>query len=284
MAKPSASRLKLSRRSAGLLMSPTMCCTQMWKSANARTHGDRDDRQHGDARERARRARCPRSTTRHRGDASAGARRRDRRARPENTPSAIGSAAISETSTPTVSGVAPRESASSENVRRVPLYAVCVRMVTRTTSASGIVTHLTSSHSRTIAPSETVVTLGSGTRRDSVIAAATPRSSKPRTPSSIARKTYERGPSSAAMRASIGGWLAKSAMNEPLPAMPKALSACGSCARLDAAQAAQRRDHRARRAQQARRCGIRAELTLAREPRDDDRGEDAEHVSGTPSR
>ena len=32
--------------------------------------------------------------------------------RPENTPSAIGSAAISETSTPTVSGVAPSESAS----------------------------------------------------------------------------------------------------------------------------------------------------------------------------
>ncbi len=32
MAKPSASQPKLSRRVSWVLISPTMCCTQMWKS------------------------------------------------------------------------------------------------------------------------------------------------------------------------------------------------------------------------------------------------------------
>ena len=47
-------------------------------------------------------------------------------------------------------------------------------------------------------------------------------------------------------------------------------------ARLEVAEAAQRRDHRRRRAQETRRTGIRRVFALAREPKDDERREDAE--------
>jgi len=136
MANPNASRLKLSRRRAGSLISPTMCWTQMWKSAKeepTETATTGRSARPGKAAATVMPAITPQTATMIGFLVPMRSTRR-----PEKTPSAMGSAAMRETSEPTTSGVAPSESASSENVRRVPLYAVCVRTVMKTSSASGI--------------------------------------------------------------------------------------------------------------------------------------------------
>ena len=66
-------------------------------------------------------------------------------------------------------------------------------------------------------------------------------------------------------------------MNAGLSVMPKPFIDLRQLAGLAVRPGAPARDHRLRRAQQLRAAGVGAEFALAREPRDDDRRQDAEH-------
>ena len=79
------------------------------------------------------------------------------------------------------------------------------------------------------------------------------------------------------MRASMGGWVEKSAMKPGLSEMPDDWKAFGSSPGSSPPRRRSADTIGPRRAHEVRRARVRPELPLAREPRHDDRGEDAEH-------